>query len=81
MMSWMTFYVYDNTVNDRARIHRADCPHCNDGQGRDGHAERRHGRFFGPFTSYRDAAEKMATLGRRNTGDCGHCTPAVNGAP
>jgi len=27
------FYAYDNHHRDRARVHRAECPWCNHGQG------------------------------------------------
>jgi hypothetical protein len=73
----MGFYVYDNTRNRRARVHRSSCSWCNDGRGRDGMADPDNGRFYGPFATYREAASSEPMRTRNDTGDCGHCAPSA----
>lgn len=73
----MAFYVYDNTRNRRARVHRSSCSWCNDGRGRDGMADPDNGRFYGPFATYRQAASSEPMRTRSDTGDCGHCAPSA----
>ena len=73
----MTFYVYDNARNRRARVHRSGCSWCKDGQGRDGMANPDNGRFYGPFATYpgsHNTPDPRRT--RTDAGDCGHYAPA-----
>jgi hypothetical protein len=71
----MAYYVYENWTHDRARVHRAECSHCNEGRGTQGATSDRNGRWHPP-TSERDSAFKLAaSLGRTDTKACGHCNP------
>lgn len=68
------YYVYNNWRRDRGRIHRGDCPHCNNGLGKTGYAHGSNDEFRGPFT--RDAAfADAAKLGRKEMKACAICDP------
>ena len=43
------FYVYLNAPNNKALIHRADCQHCNQGEGRTPIKSDFNGEWIGPF--------------------------------
>lgn len=73
----MGFWVYDNTVNKRARVHRGDCVWCNEGRGRyNGMADPSNGRFLGPFSTYAEAVGSEPMRTRTDVGDCATCSPS-----
>lgn len=43
------FYVYLNAPNNKALLHRADCQHCNHGEGRTTIKSSYNGEWIGPF--------------------------------
>ena len=48
----MSFWVLENTKHNYAKIHRAECGCCKNGEGpRPGHT----GRWHGPFATYTEA--------------------------
>jgi hypothetical protein len=48
----MSFWVLENTMRNYAKIHRAECGFCKNGQGpRPGHTR----RWLGPFPTYAEA--------------------------
>jgi len=73
----MAFWAYENWVHKYARVHRATCSHCNDGQGSDGGIDSPVGRWLGPFDLY-DLAYGAATATGLNASACGHCVPGAD---
>ena len=70
-----SFYVYENWTQDRARVHRAECPFCNHGRGIHGTGNERNGKWHPPLSG-RDAAYRFAHSTRRSDiSGCGHCAP------
>jgi F-type H+/Na+-transporting ATPase subunit beta len=49
------FYAYDNHHRDRARVHRAECPWCNHGQGVQGGSSGASDQWHGPFNTAENA--------------------------
>lgn len=45
----LKFWVYENTVHRKARVHRAGCSFCSDGRGLHGAGQTLSGKWFGPF--------------------------------
>ncbi len=71
----MTYFVYENWTRDRARIHRAQCSHCNNGQGTQPSDSGRNCKWHGPIED-RDVAFLLAAkLRREDTKACGTCSP------
>lgn len=76
----MEHWVYDNRVNRYARVHRADCTFCDQGQG----LHRRGlnaaaGQWLGPFPSLADAQTAADATGR-TVSRCSVCAPAPRGS-
>jgi len=55
----MSFWVYENTIHKKARIHRGDCPYCAEGRGIHGGGKTASGNWHGPFSNI-DTAENVA---------------------
>lgn len=71
----MTFFVYENWTRDRGRIHRGECPVCNEGRGVRLTDSGKNGRWHGPFTDRDDAFKKAAALKRTDMQPCQRCKP------
>ena len=69
----MSFWVLENTQHNYAKIHRAECGYCKDGQGpRLGHT----GRWIGPFAPYAEAlAAAKDTRRHTDSVNCKGCKP------
>jgi len=75
------FYVYENWTNTFAKVHRGDCPFCNDGRGFQGRGSRTpSGQWLGPFSTAAIAtsAARSAANGHQNrevweVASCGYC--------
>ena len=65
------YWTYENWVHKYARVHRADCAHCNDGRGSHGADLSHAGRWLGPYEQFVSAsrASEYEAL------PCGHCSP------
>jgi len=73
----MSFYIYENFVSKRARIHTGACRYCNDGAGVGGDTTNDDDKWHGPFETF-DSAESAATaLKQKDTRPCGVCKPAT----
>lgn len=64
------FWVYEDDVTNRARVHRSDCGHCNPHEPR-----LPDNRWHGPYATREDAFEIERRLAKRDTGGCGICKP------
>ena len=64
------YFVYENWTHDRARIHKADCGHCNDGRGTQAGSSNRNGKWHGPYDDRGEAFRAAGRLGREDTKPC-----------
>lgn len=66
--------MYENWTADghKAKVHRGDCSHCNDGRGKDPDASDRNGQWHGGYSSREEAREHARSL-TRNATDCSFC--------
>ena len=72
----MSFWVYENKIRNRSRIHIADCRYCNDGAGIGGQADNTEAdEWHGPFKSFDEADAKSTTLDKKDAAPCGACKP------
>ena len=68
------YWAYRNWTLKRARFHRADCRHCNDGHGKQGvTGERSNDEWHGPFGTPEAAQRYVESLGWEDVGPCGFC--------
>lgn len=65
------YWTYENTVHQYARVHLAECAHCNDGRGIHDAVESRVGRWLGPYGEIEQAIGASIYQAQR----CGHCFP------
>jgi hypothetical protein len=70
----MTFWVYENTIHKKCRVHRGDCSFCNDGRGIHGGGETNSGRWFGPHAELREAEAFANSRRQPDVRGCGMCT-------
>ncbi len=71
------YWLYDNWHRSRARVHRASCVWCNDGEGFHGTSGSTVGQWL-PFDTYAQAAGAAMDAGRTDTADCPNCQPATS---
>ena len=72
----MSFWVYENKIRNRARIHTSDCRYCNDGKGVGGAPDNTDAdEWHGPFKTFAVADKKAGGLDRKDTAPCGACKP------
>ena len=81
LMAHVTFYVYENWTNTFAKVHRGDCPYCNDGRGFQGRGSKTpSGQWLGPFSHSDEAMSAAQTAAGTHSnrevwegGVCGYC--------
>jgi F-type H+-transporting ATPase subunit beta len=69
------YWVYENWVHKRARLHRGECSYCNHGRGHQGSKSKQNGEWLGPFADRRTAFGLMERLRREDKGPCPTCAP------
>lgn len=71
------YWVFVAPTVPRARVHRSECKHCNNGVGQPGQKKDvpRAATEWHPFHSKSAAVAYMRKRGVRNSGLCGHCHP------
>jgi hypothetical protein len=67
-----SFYVYENWIHKRARLHRAECPYCNAGRGTQGATEERTGRWYS-HGNLEEARAQLERLRYEDKRECGTC--------
>jgi len=71
------FWVFEAKPMNRARIHRRDCRHCNNGTGQPNQLKKDGGRSsatkWTPFDSLSAAIDWMNRQGHKDTGLCSDC--------
>lgn len=72
----VSFWVYENwrAHGRRATVHRAECGHCNNGDGQRGGTRSDNGLWHGPFSSVIEAEEQARRTGGEHR-RCGSCDP------
>lgn len=70
-----SFWVYENWVHKRARVHRAECSYCNNGHGHQGSRSKTNGEWHGPISDRAKAFDLMIRLRREDSGGCPTCSP------
>jgi hypothetical protein len=73
----MAFWVYENTIHKKARLHKADCPFCNDGSGIHGGGKTGSGEWFGPFIDCDQAWQIARERNQPDLRSCETCMPAI----
>ena len=68
----MTYWVYEDDPTNRARVHKATCSRCNEGQGMKG-SRRPDNRWHGPFGTVREATGYARSTGRPDAKGCWFC--------
>ena len=68
----MTYWVYEDDPTNRARVHKAKCSRCNDGQGMKG-ARLPDNRWHGLFGTEREAMDFALSTGRLDAKGCRFC--------
>ena len=77
----MSFWVYENKIRNRARIHTGGCRYCNEGKGVGGAPDNTSAdEWHGPFKDFKAAEKHAASLGRKDTAACGACKPEAKAA-
>lgn len=69
----MDHWVYENWTHKRARVHRADCSHCNDGRGTQASHSGKNDRWHGPYSDAAFALAAARRLGQDDTKACAVC--------
>jgi hypothetical protein len=70
----MTYYIYENVVRRSARVHHADCGHCQSGQGKLRVGPRSQtGRWHGPFKTLSNARRRLQAIPARTKVECTFC--------
>jgi len=71
----VTYHVYENYPENKARIHFSHCPYCNHGDGTQGEGPKtENGEWHGPFATFQEALDAAHRTGR-NVSTCKHCKP------
>lgn len=73
----MNYWVYENRVLDKTRIHLGSCPYCQDGRGIHGGGDRATGSWVGPLPSVEAAQQAAARFARNDNRTCLQCLPRV----
>ena len=68
----MTYHVYENFKENKAKIHFSNCPYCNNGKGTHRTVETENGQWLGPFQTFQEA-RRAAERTRRMVSECKHC--------
>jgi hypothetical protein len=71
----MSFFVYQNWHRVRARLHRGNCSHCNDGRGTQPNHSGANDEWHGPFKELNHAQTLMASFGYSDSRGCRICLP------
>jgi hypothetical protein len=67
------YWTYENHVHRYARVHKADCSHCNNGRGSHNATDSTVGRWIDSFEKIDDAMKAS----NYPTEPCGHCLPSI----
>ena len=77
----MTYYVYTNWTQPHARVHKGECPFCNEGEGIHNTDNEEHGKWeIKSYPTYKEAYAAAKNFIEKHDCDdkqinCGHCHP------
>ncbi len=74
----MAFWVYENRIAKRARIHLGSCRYCNDGAGVGGDTSNDDDQWHGPFATFAEADTTAGSLPYKDVRPCGVCKPKAD---
>ena len=69
----MEFWIYENTIHRKVRIHRTECSFCNNGRGIHGGGKTQSGNWFGPFADLERAVKTAQQRRQPDTRECEIC--------
>ena len=75
----MAFWVYENTIHKKARIHEAACSFCVHGQGLHGSGKTSSGEWHGPFEELETATSAATQTKQPDIRGCSVCIGGVAG--
>jgi hypothetical protein len=68
------FWVYENWLLKRMRIHRGICRYCNNGTGWKPSDSGEYGKWHGPYSSHYAAADRTKAYEYWDVQDCAICS-------
>lgn len=74
----MAYWVYENTVHKKARIHTAACGFCGSGRGIHGGGKTVSGNWYGPFPDFAVANSAADQTGQSDVRACNLCIGNVS---
>lgn len=74
----MEFWVYENAIHRKARIHRADCVFCDHGRGIHARRQTLSGKWIGPFPGLDSAGSAARATRQSDVRPCAVCVGAAN---
>ena len=75
----MNYWVYENKVAKRARIHVSECRYCNDGKGVGGDTTNDDDKWHGPYNKFSQAEKTANGFSYSDVRPCGVCKPEAKG--
>ena len=69
------YWVYENNIHKKTRVHLASCSFCQNGRGIHGGGKRRSGIWFGPFATIGEADSKAGLQKQPDNRHCQECLP------
>jgi len=69
------YWIYENSAQNSARIHKGSCRRCNHGKGIHPGSSNETGGWHGPYADRDEAFQQAAALGRTKTRGCNVCSP------
>jgi hypothetical protein len=67
------YWVHENWTHDYARVHKAECSHCNDGRGTQPSDSGQNTKWHGPFSKRDEAYEAARRLQATDARGCTVC--------
>jgi hypothetical protein len=69
----MAYWVYENTIHKKARVHAAECSFCGDGRGLHGGGKTVSGTWYGPFAEIQTAMTAAHETKQHDVRGCNLC--------
>ena len=76
----MAYWVYENTVHKKARVHSAECSFCGDGHGLHGGGKTGSGNWYGPFPEIETAMTVARETKQSDVRGCNLCVGNIAAA-
>jgi hypothetical protein len=73
----VAYWVYENTVHKKARVHSAECSFCGDGRGLHGGGKTLSGNWYGPFPEIETAMTTAFETKQSDVRGCNLCVGSI----